>query len=232
VWDSDAAAERRESDLKARILTARHPEFDLLETMLWTPLSGFALVGLHLRRLVRAAEYFGYACDPTAVRDALAQAVARLPSTPHRVRLLVARRGGVQAVATALDPSRAQGFADPVLDVEAVDPDDPFLCHKTTHRAVYAAALARNPGAADVLLRTARGEVTEGTLANLVYRLDGRLWTPPADSGLLPGTYREWVLAVGRVRERPLRVDELDRTDALFFANSVRGLHRIRLLGR
>lgn len=230
VWDSDAADERREAELKARILSTRHPDFDLLETLLWTPSAGFALLELHLRRLVRSADYFGYACDPHDVEFELRRAVSGCPLVRHRVRLVVARHGGAQATAVALDPTRPPGFADPTLDVEPIDAEDPFLRHKTTHRAVYAAALARNPGAADVLLRNERGEITEGTLANLVYRLDGQFWTPPVSGGLLPGTYRAWLLAVGRVRERPLRVEDVGQVEVFFFANSVRGLHRIRIL--
>ncbi len=37
VWDSTPDGEYRECMLKARILTARRPEFSLLESMLWTP---------------------------------------------------------------------------------------------------------------------------------------------------------------------------------------------------
>lgn len=229
VWDSETDAEWRECAWKARILSHRPPEFELLETLLWTPQAGHVLLDRHLRRLARAAEYFGRPFDASTVREALRERVAALPAVPHRVRLTLSRSGAANVTATPLDPAH-RGFADPVLDTEAVDPDDPFLRHKTTHRAVYAAALARHPGASDVLLRNTRGEVTESTLANLVYELDGTFWTPPVESGLLPGTYRDWLVESGRVRERPLRLDELDRVTTFHLANSVRGLHRVRLV--
>ncbi len=229
VWDSETAAERRECELKARILSTRHPDFDLLETLLWTSTDGFALLERHLDRLARSAEYFGYRCERAAVLAALQNAVAELPQAPHRIRLLAARRGGIQVTVTPLDPDRSPRFADPVLDLGTVDSADPFLYHKTTHRQAYGEALARNPGATDVLLRNERGQITEGTLANLVYAFHGRLWTPPVDCGLLAGTCRASLLDAGRIRERPLHADELAQVTALFFANSVRGVHRIRL---
>ena len=43
----------------------------------------------------------------------------------------------------------------------------------------------------DVLLWNEDGELTEFTNGNIVLEIDGTLWTPPIDSGLLAGTYRE-----------------------------------------
>ena len=39
--------------------------------------------------------------------------------------------------------------------------------------------------------------MTEGTVHNLVIDKDGRLVTPPLNSGLLPGTLRQELLARG-----------------------------------
>ena len=43
VWDSIAEQEFEECRTKAKVLAAPIPEFDLLETLLWTPAAGFAL---------------------------------------------------------------------------------------------------------------------------------------------------------------------------------------------
>ncbi len=227
VWDSQIDAERREAELKARILTAPCAEFELLETLLWTRAGGYALLGSHLKRLRKAAAFFGHAVDPGAVHAALVKAAAAFAQERARVRLRVDRRGSTRIEAVAIDGSR--GFADPVLDDGPTDTRSPFVRHKTTRRELYAAALARHPGAEDVLLHNQRGELTESTLANLFYRLDGRLWTPPEHCGLLPGTYRAWMLETGHARERALHLDELPRVEALYLANAVRGCHAVRL---
>jgi para-aminobenzoate synthetase / 4-amino-4-deoxychorismate lyase len=73
------------------------------------------------------------------------------------------------------------------LDDDPVDAADPGLYIKTTDRLRYDRRRARRPDADDVLLINDRGEVTESTIANVVVRLDGRCWTPPLASGLLPG---------------------------------------------
>ena len=64
-----------------------------------------------------------------------------------------------------------------------------------------------------MLLVNERGELTESTIANLVVRLDGALWTPPLDSGLLPGVLRADLLARGEIRERVLRPEDLARAE-------------------
>ena len=48
VWDSDCLAEQAECRTKARILNAPMPTFELLESMLWTPAAGYALLARHL----------------------------------------------------------------------------------------------------------------------------------------------------------------------------------------
>ena len=48
-------------------------EFELLETLRWSPGRGFYLLDRHLRRLRESAEYFGFECDE---RKATARALS------------------------------------------------------------------------------------------------------------------------------------------------------------
>jgi para-aminobenzoate synthetase/4-amino-4-deoxychorismate lyase len=56
-----------------------------------------------------------------------------------------------------------------------------------------------------------------------VLELDGERVTPPVSSGLLPGTYRAWLLATGAARERVISVADLERCRRLWLANALRG---------
>jgi para-aminobenzoate synthetase/4-amino-4-deoxychorismate lyase len=103
-----------------------------------------------------------------------------------------------------------------------VDEHDPFLCHKTTRRAIYERARRARPHVEDVLLWNHRGEITEGTLGNVVAEIDGVRWTPPVTSGLLGGTFRAECLDAGTVSERVLRRADVARADRLWLTNSVR----------
>jgi para-aminobenzoate synthetase/4-amino-4-deoxychorismate lyase len=227
VWDSEPAAELAEARLKAVALQAPPPRFELLETLLHKR-GRYWLLERHLARLAASAAYFQRPLDPGSIRAALAAAAAAFGPGRTRVRLLVNRRGEptVEAQPLARPPRRTWRLA---LAPEPVRSDNPFLQHKTTHRRAYDAARAACPAADEVLLHNERGELTEGTIANLVLRLDGALVTPAAAAGLLPGTLRGRLLERGTLREAVVRPADLLRAEALYLINSVRGWQRAAL---
>ena len=51
VWDSDAADEYRECEIKTRVLTSAPLDFELLEALLWGPVDGYFLIDRHTVRL-------------------------------------------------------------------------------------------------------------------------------------------------------------------------------------
>jgi para-aminobenzoate synthetase/4-amino-4-deoxychorismate lyase len=236
VADSDVSQELAEAVLKSRVLTRVEPEFDLLETILWSASSEYFLKDRHLRRLSQSAAYFGFKVGVDEVRkrlDDFAEEHLR-PSAPDskdlarafRVRLLVSRRGNIQLTATPLIDGTV-GFDDVMLAADPIDSTDPFLYHKTTNRTVYERALGSRPGVSDVLLFNERHELTESTIANLVVEIAGTLYTPPLRSGLLPGTARAQLLAQGGVEERVILLDDLKHASKVFLLNSLRGMHEI-----
>jgi para-aminobenzoate synthetase / 4-amino-4-deoxychorismate lyase len=231
VWDSDPGEEYEECRIKARLLGERHPEFSLLETMLWQPESGYFLLEYHLQRLADSAVYFAVPVDLAAIRQELAQTAATLSPQPHRVRLLVAQNG-VVTVETGVLPATA--VSQPLrvgLAPEPVNTTDPFLYHKTTRRQLYESVRAARPDCDDVLLWNERGEVTEACLANVVVELDGRLLTPPVASGLLPGVFRRHLLEKGDIHEAAITLADLDRCRRLYLINSVRRWQEVVLIG-
>ncbi|MBK8128815.1 MAG: chorismate-binding protein [bacterium] len=199
VWDSDAAAEYAECLLKAEVLLARRPDFDLLESLLWRPESGYYLLDRHVARLMDSAAYFDVAVAETAVRAALAQHAAGL-AEPCKVRLVVGQNGRIQTESMPLGQLPEPALVG--LALEPVRSDDLFLCHKTTQRQAYEAARASRPDCDEVILWNERGELTEAASSNVVLALDGGLWTPPVSCGLLAGTLRGEMLANGRIHEK------------------------------
>ena len=236
VWDARAAAEFDECRTKTLVLGGLPPPFRLIETLAWTPDEGLLLLERHLRRMSDSAEYFGFVCDPGALRGRLVGATRGLPG-PHRVRLLLDEHGGIDVSVAPLGPravtlsdlpparrpARAQRVA---IALEPVHRLDPFLYHKTTRRQVYEQALAGRPGFDEVILWNEEGEVTEATIANVVVRAGDGYWTPPVTSGLLPGTFRAELLERGTIRERRVTVEELRGAKEVWLINSVRGWRR------
>ncbi len=225
VADSNRADEWNESQIKARVLTARPPSFELLETLLWMPEGGYLLLGRHMKRLLQSADYFAFQADALDIRDRLERYAASLPRTPHRVRVVVSRRGAVEISSAPHDIDA--GFSIVTLAAAPIDSSNPFFYHKTTNRAAYDDAIASRPGFEDVLLYNERGEVTESTIANLVVEIGGELLTPPISSGLLPGTLRAHLLAEGKIREKVITVQDVRAMKSCYLLNSVRGFHPV-----
>lgn len=228
TWGSDPAAEFDEAVAKARVLTARRPPFELLETMRHDPGEGVLHLDLHVERLAASAGYFGFAFDEVEVREAVGTAVASAPRRPARVRLALARDGTARVACTAL--AREDVPVRVALDDIPQDPRDVFLFHKTSRRDRYRAASARHPDADDVLLVNDRGEVTESTIANLAVRLEGRWWTPPLDAGLLPGIGRQVAIERRRLVERTIEAVEVRGAEDLALVSDTRGWRRAVLL--
>ena len=233
VWDSQETAELEECHTKAKVITQESSSFELLETMLFRR-NRYFLLDKHLDRLAASARFFGFPFDRQECQRHLQEFAEELQSTRCRVRLLLTDEGQFRLEAKPFSKEIRRVWKLQLAQ-NPVDSTNPFLYHKTTRRDVYQCAIERassasEPGVGktfdDVLLFNERGEVTESTIANLLVRIGDQIYTPPVESGLLNGTFRQALLAGGRVQEKRVAIEDLNRADELFLANSVRGLIR------
>ena len=72
------------------------------------------------------------------------------------------------------------------------------------------------------------GLVTEGSYTNVFVERGGKLFTPAASLGLLPGVLRAELLDEGRAEEAELTLDDL--AGGFFIGNGLRGLIPARLM--
>jgi para-aminobenzoate synthetase/4-amino-4-deoxychorismate lyase len=231
VADSQPRAEWQECLLKADFLTRPAEPFQLFETLLWEPAQGYLLLERHIGRLMRSARYFLFEHDAAAVRAALEAKQVELGEGPFRVRLSLSEEGEIAVVASPIAPPAPGAVWTFAISQRRTDPDEPFLYHKTTRRALYDAEheAAQRRGCEEVVFLNVRGELTEGSRTNLFLELDGRLCTPALECGLLPGTLRQELLDAGRAEERVLLPADLARAGKVYLGNSVRGLMEARL---
>jgi para-aminobenzoate synthetase/4-amino-4-deoxychorismate lyase len=222
VWDSDAKTEYEECQVKASILTAQQPEFELLETILWNPDDGYHLLERHMNRLESSAKYFDYPIDLHRIKTDLVTAGEAMPTVPQKVRLLLDKHGAIRIEVTPLPVSQRSGPFRIALSSQPIDSQDRFLYHKTTNRAIYGQARKEKPDCDDVLLWNKRGEITESTIANVVVEKDGQLVTPPVECGLLPGVFRAHLLSCGEIKEQVITEEDVRSTSKFFIINSVR----------
>ncbi len=227
TWGSNGPEEYQECMDKAAVLSNPKSAFALIETLRWTPQYGYFVLEEHLTRLQRSAEYFDFAFTRENVSKALDKATMPL-NAAHRVRLLLFRNGQLEVTTRPLEPTPAN-IAEIRLADEPVDSKNILLYHKTTQRDLYERALAEWPDADEVVLWNERGEITECCTANLVIAKDGQLITPPLASGLLPGTYREYLLRKGIIRERVIEKTDLQNCSRIYLVNAVRKWRRARL---
>lgn len=218
--DSTAEREYDECLLKSSFLNAPIPRFRLLESIL---LEGgeFFLLSRHLERLKASAKYFNFHFPAEQVLCELQRAVATCSSERWKIRLLLSKAGEIEIDAIQLGSARGVPFLV-ALAAHPVDSSDKFLFHKTTNRLIYDQALAERPDCDDVILWNDRGEVTESSVSNVVLPIDGQLFTPPQNSGLLAGTFRGQLLDEGKIRERVIHKEELRQASSFFLINSVR----------
>jgi para-aminobenzoate synthetase/4-amino-4-deoxychorismate lyase len=227
TWDSIDSAEFEEAQTKAKILSVRIPGFSLLESLLWTPEGGYFLLDLHLARLADSAAFFSFPVEINAVKKHLLALAGDFGQGPQKVRLLLDECGRITSQTENLRLTAEQRPLRLCLARNPVDPADPFLYHKTTHRRVYEQARASCPEEQgrhwdDILLWNGEREVTEACTANVLVDLDGVLVTPPVSCGLLAGTYRAWLLEQGKIKEKIIKLDDLLKSPRVYLINSVR----------
>jgi len=229
VADSAMLGEWRECQSKGNFLRLSAGQADLIETMAFDPAKGIALIELHLERLRDSAAVLGFAFDRHAARNTI-QALCFDLEAPSKVRLVLARSGVIALEATPLPPAPDAPWTCAVLR-SPVSSDDWRLRHKTSDRGFYEAALraARGAGADEALLLRDDGVVTEGSFTNLfVRRGDGRLVTPRADLGLLPGVLRRSLIEADKAVEGDVTLADLEQ--GFLLGNALRGLLPARLL--
>ena len=243
VSDSEPLAEWQECQLKARFLP-HCQRFELIETMLWQPDTGFWLLEEHLQRLLTSARHFHFTIDEQQLRLELDDLAASLDSSHcWRVRLLVDREGGLSLskmvcaapLATSL-PEAAGLEAETMVGLacQRLSSQELFRYHKTTQRQHLDQAWqeAQDRGCLDLLFANERHELTEGAITNLFVRLGDTFYTPPVDCGLLPGVLRGHLLATenGLLQEKVLTLADLRQADVILLGNSVRGLLPVELI--
>jgi para-aminobenzoate synthetase/4-amino-4-deoxychorismate lyase len=243
VADSTPREEWRECLLKARFLTSLPPRFELIETMLYDPESGFLFGDRHLGRMRNSADYLGLAFDEEQLRSLLDDFASSAVQSCQRVRLTLSGEGEAALRAAACERPASLSLAEAcicrtagsiALAEETMQSSSSWLFHKTTQRQTYDAAhrQAAEAGLLDLIFRNERSEITEGAITTIIIEKNGRFFTPPIDCGVLPGVMRAVLLedkAGSGLEERVLYEEDLKSADRLYICNSVRGVLPVKL---
>jgi len=245
VADSTGQGEWDECFIKARFLTRTDPGFELIETMRAdlpadrpalpapAPSDWIPLWDQHLARLQTSAAWFGFRLDRGELATALVRSLAALAAGSHRIRLTLDKAGTASVSSEPLTSPAGEALPAVRIAEATVRSDAWYQRHKTTYRPLYDPGLqaARSEGLWDLLFFNERGELVEGARSTVFVRLGDRLATPPLESGALPGVMRARLLADPSLRavERTVLGPDLQRAQAIYVCNAVRGLFQVRL---
>jgi para-aminobenzoate synthetase/4-amino-4-deoxychorismate lyase len=232
VFDSDPEAEYDECVLKARFLTEPALDFGILEAIFWD--DGYRLLDRHIKRLQDSANYFGYPLDLDLLYEQLQQNVSNLQcGKRYKVRLELHCEGTItienKEITTTGEsdiPLRA------MISTMKTNSSNRFLYHKTTCRCLYDEEYhkAVELGFAEVIFVNEKEQITEGAISNVFIEKNGYMYTSPVESGLLRGVYRSFLLEKHpEIKEKFLKIKDLETADAIYICNSIRGLRKVTL---
>ncbi|KAB2700150.1 hypothetical protein F9K79_04410 [Ochrobactrum sp. Kaboul] len=207
------------------------PEYQLIETMRWEPLSGVLRLQLHLARLEQSARELGFSCNMDAIRQQIEEAGSG--DRALKLRLTLAPDGVANVMAYNYEPLPQQTTWRIAIARTRLDHNDHLLRYKTTRRQAYIAAREEYSSAEvdEVILLNDRNEVCEGTITSIFLDIRGTTCVTPALScGLLDGVLRRELLKNGVVSEGTVSVDDLKNARNILVGNSLRGMIRAKLI--
>jgi len=180
----------------------------------------------HLERLAAGARFLGLELppDPAAVLAFLAARTA-CPGLASGVLRMVAVDRTLRVTAGPWSPDRP-GRILLGLALEnrrySASPLNRFKTLSYLENRLLAGEAGRR-GLFEVIALNEAGRLTDGSRTSLFLVLDGRMLTPPAADGALPGVARRCLLEAGLAREAPLAPGDLARAEAVLLTNALQG---------
>lgn len=219
VWDSDVKNEWDEAILKTAFLSENSKTWKLIETLkveggkpiLWKE---------HLTRIKYSAKKLDFRYNKNIENIVFPK--------DGMYRILLSKDGNYRVELKSLNNIKTDKI---IISEKKVNSSDVFLYHKTTFRPYYNQSLEKikNGEICDEIFFNEKGELTEGSRSNIVLNLDGNLYTPSIECGLLNGTFRQKMLKAGKCREKILYKEDLLNAQNIYCINSVRGMKEVHL---
>ena len=222
TWDSKWEAEYQETKQKSAVLYRQEPRFELLTTGRIHQ-GELTFLEQHLARLREASRYFAYPFDQSKLGQELEESCAQLDKGhDYRLRIALKKDGSIELETAPLLPL-TETFRKAKLVEQTANLAQPFTYFKTSHRPHLTLEQQEQ------IYYNAQGQLLETSIGNLLLELDGKLYTPPAELGLLKGIYRQQLLDEGQAIEKILTLSDLAKADKIYTCNAVRGLYELEL---
>lgn len=86
---------------------------------------------------------------------------------------------------------------------------------------------AIDEGYNEVLFLNWKDQVTEGSLSNIFFVKDNKLYTPLVECGLLEGILRSWIISRYEVTQGHFTLEDIQKSDGAFLTNSIMGIMKV-----
>ena len=77
-----------------------------------------------------------------------------------------------------------------------------------------------------------KNQISEGTVSNIFFVKNGKIFTPALFCGLLPGIIREYLCNTESVTETIIYKNEIEQYEECFITNSLMGIMPVRQLAQ
>lgn len=214
-------------------MTAIFPEgegiFETIKTIRAVP---YAMTR-HIARATRSAAILGMKIQSEAqIRRAVSVFLAKTPETLEygRLRISFHPGGEFEMVHETYHPWTSP--ARLTVSDKTIDETSPLVGMKTLPFTANIEALswAREQGFDDAVRFNSSGQVVEGSVSNILLKVDGHWLTPNLASGCLPGITRGLVLDWLDVEEAALTRADLAKAESMYLLSSLKDAQPVSLL--
>jgi len=184
------------------------------------------LLPYHLERLKNALEMLEIPM-PVSFEEKMAYYIRQMPLDKDVLRVAVSQNNTVWE--TRKNPyakeQYTRGFSLMYSSVRRND-TSPMTGIKSLNQGdnILQRRLALRSGFDETVFLNSKGELTEGTVSNLFFVSDKRLYTPATNCGLLAGTVRRWLIEKYDAKEIRILPNDLESFQEMFITNALLGI--------
>jgi branched-chain amino acid aminotransferase len=174
-----------------------------------------------MRRAVSSAQQNGFRIpSEELIRSAVAELCRTEQHQQGLLRLSFGQNGKWSAVHIPYEPLSG-GARLLTYDKVIASQGQPVKSYPYSHRLEILEEI-KTLGADEAIVCNDKGKVCEGSVTNLLLRIDDKWLTPPISDGVLPGVMRALVIEYCGVLVRSIDKSEISRVQAAFLLSSLR----------
>ena len=217
VIQNGALVPIEQSDCNDKGWLSGHGVFETIKTVENRPWA----MSRHMRRAVTSAVQLGFRIpSEDVVRNSVEQLCLNQEYPLGLLRLSFGQNGNWSAVHLPYEPL-SQGAKLLTYDKAIVVQGQPIKSYPYTHRLEILEAI-KSLGADEAIVCNDKGKICEGSVTNLLLRIDDKWVTPPISDGVLPGVMRALVIEYCGVSVRSIDRSEISRVQSAFLLSSLR----------